>query len=142
MNYNLLSGAALLVSLILLNGCATTPVSNRNAKDVPSERIISKSSLIKNPGEGTLIVKRDSGFTGSGCNIIVYLDGNAIAELDTGEKVKFFAQPGEHILSAKQTSICVAGLKEVGIMLKANDEKTYRIGFGGNVNMSINPTAF
>lgn len=143
MNYKTLRSTALIMmNLLLLNGCATTPVSNDNAKDVPSERIISKTSLIKNPGEGAMIVKRDSGFTGSGCNIVVYLDGTAIAELDTGEKVKFFAQPGDHILSAKQTSICVAGLKEVGVTLKANDEKTFRIGFGGNADMSINETAF
>ncbi|WP_145561145.1 hypothetical protein [Yersinia mollaretii] len=132
----------LLVSISLLNGCATTPVSNKDARTVPLERIISKSVQIKNPGEATLIVKRDSGFTGSGCNIVVYLDGKAIAELDTGEKITFYAQPGDHILSAKQTSICVAGLKEVGITLQENDKKTYRIGFGGNVDMSINATAF
>lgn len=132
----------LLLSISLLNSCATTPVSNNDAKTVPAERIISKSAHVKNLGEATLIVKRDTGFTGSGCNIVVYLDGKAIAELDTGEKVTFYAQPGDHILSAKQTSICVAGLKEVDITLKENDKKTYRIGFGGNVDMSINATAF
>lgn len=130
------------VSTLLLNGCATVPVSNNDAKNVPPERIISKTTQVKNPGEATLIVKRDSGFTGSGCNIIIYLDGKAIAELGTGEKVTFYAQPGDHVLSAKQTSICVAGLKEVGITLKENDNKAYRISFGGNVDMSINATAF
>lgn len=132
----------ILISMSLLNGCATTPVSNNDAKAVPEKRIISKSSQIKNPGEATLIVKRDSGFTGSGCNTIVYLDGLAIAELDTGEKVTFYAQAGDHVLSAKHASICVAGLKEVGITLRENDKKTYRIGFGGNLDMSINATAF
>lgn len=143
MRFNMFSWEAyLLVSILLLNGCATTAVSTDDAKNVPAERIISKFAQTKNPGDATLIVKRDSGFTGSGCNIVVYLDGNAIAELDTREKVIFYARPGEHVLSAKQTSICVAGLKEVGITLKENDKKTYRIGFGGNVDMSINATAF
>ncbi|UJR53782.1 hypothetical protein [Dickeya zeae] len=134
--------AFFLISISLLNGCATTPVSNNDAKAVPEKRIISKSSQIKNPGEATLIVKRDTGFAGSGCNIVVYLDSLAIAELDTGEKVTFYAQAGDHVLSAKHSSICVAGLKEVGITLKENDKKTYRIGFGGNLDMSINATAF
>lgn len=131
-----------IVCVTALSGCATTPVSNSNAKPVPVERIISKSSQLKKTGDATVNVKRDAGFIGSGCNIVVYLDGKPIAELDTAEKVTFYAQPGEHILSVKQTSICVAGLKEIAISLKENDEKTYRIGFGGNVDMSINATAF
>ncbi|HFV5779996.1 hypothetical protein [Klebsiella michiganensis] len=143
MCYKIISWKILfLACAILLDGCATTAVSNDDAINVPAERIILRSSQTKNPGEATLVVKRDAGFTGSGCNIVIYLDGRAIAELDTREKVTFYAQPGDHILSAKQTSICVAGLKEVGITLKENESKTYRIGFGGNADMSINASAF
>ena len=122
MCYKIISWKILfLACAILLDGCATTAVSNDDAINVPAERIILRSSQTKNPGEATLVVKRDAGFTGSGCNIVIYLDGRAIAELDTREKVTFYAQPGDHILSAKQTSICVAGLKEVGALLNKSD---------------------
>lgn len=125
---------------ILLAGCASTPVSNRDAK--PSSKILSDAFSQKQVGHASLIVKRDTGFGGSACSSRVYLNGVAVVDLDTGEYYKAYIQPGDYIISAQPNGVCGGGLHETTIRATENQNLTYRIGYGSNGDYFIVPTAF
>ncbi|PNG65014.1 hypothetical protein CRN61_17750 [Vibrio vulnificus] len=125
---------------ILLTGCASTPVSNRDAK--PSSKVISDEFSKKIAGYASLIVKRDSGFSGSACSSRIYLNGVAVVDLDTGEYYKAYLQPGDYVISAKPNGVCGGGLYETTIRASENQSLTYRIGYGSNGDYFIVPTAF
>ena len=61
--------------MALLSGCATSPVPSSQADPVPASRLMAFQKVPASP-YGTLVVTRDSGFTGSACNTILYIDGN------------------------------------------------------------------
>lgn len=128
--------------LLLLSGCATQPVPTEQATMVPQIRIIDMAYTTEKEGSASLIVKRDSGFAGSGCNVRIYIDSQPIADIDRSEKIKIYVQPGEYTLSVEPTSICVAGLKEIPIKVNSDDSKVYRIGYSGNSELGIYQTRF
>lgn len=126
----------------LLIGCATKPVSNEEAKPVPSSQIINTSLLDKKEGTGQVIIKRDSGFFGSACFSRVYVDGKEVADLGTSQKVTVYPTIGDHIFSAWPKGICGGGMS--GQAGEVVEDKTliYRIGYGSNGEYGIQPTAF
>jgi len=102
----------LTLSFCFLAGCATKPVTNEQAKDVPAKQIIDSTLLVKNADSGKVIIKRDSGFMGSACLTRVYVDGKDVADLDTAEKVTVYPKSGDHIFSAWPKGICGGGMSE------------------------------
>ncbi|MEH4799198.1 hypothetical protein [Atlantibacter hermannii] len=127
---------------IMLAGCATKPVANDQAKDVPSKQIIDSSLLSPKTGTGKVIIKRDSGFMGSACMSRVYVDGKEIADLDTAQKVVVYPPVGEHIFSAWPKGICGGGMSEQSGKVTETKTLMYRIGYGTNGDFGIHPTAF
>jgi len=88
-------------------------------------------------GDSILVVTRDTGFVGSGCNTTVSIDGRRAAEVASGETAKFRVAPGEHILSA---SSCGSGLKERETNIKAGVTKKFRISIDSAMSMDLSPT--
>lgn len=133
-----------LVPLVIsvLAGCATDPVPTSLARPAPESRIHDKSAAIPRPDYGQVTVKRDSGITGSGCNIQVFLNGNLSAELAPSEKVNFYLPEGTHIVSAWPNNPCGGGMTEVEAKATASKPITFRIGYGGPGDFGIYPTAF
>ena len=132
----------LITTIIILCGCATKPVTNEQATEVPDNQIINKTLL--NPGAetGKVIIKRDSGFMGSACLTRVYVDGKEIADLDTAQKVTLYPGLGEHIFSAWPKGICGGGMSEQSGRVVKDGLLMYRIGYGTNGDFGIYPTAF
>jgi hypothetical protein len=133
-----------LIALCVLGmvGCATKPVSNEMAKDVPAKQIIDSSLLAKKEGSGKVIIKRDSGFMGSACMTRVYIDGKEIADLDTAQKITVYPSYGDHIFSAWPKGVCGGGMSEQSGRVANDRDLMYRIGYGTNGDFGIYPTAF
>ncbi|EHK2055064.1 hypothetical protein OGY14_21630 [Citrobacter sp. Cpo073] len=127
---------------VMMVGCATKPVTNEQAKDVPAKQIIDNTMLVKNDGTGKVIIKRDSGFMGSACLTRVYVDGKEVADLDTAEKVTVYPKLGDHIFSAWPKGVCGGGMSEQSGKVTENATLMYRIGYGTNGDFGIHPTAF
>lgn len=123
------------VVIALLAGCATSPVPSGEADPVPSSRLFAFQSPAQ--GESTLIVTRDKGFVGGGCNTTLSIDGRRAAEIGSGETAKFRVAPGEHIVSA---SSCGSGLKERETSIKAGSTKKFRISIDSAMSMDLSPT--
>ena len=85
------------VTLFLLTGlvgCATTPLPASEAKAAPPARLLAFQT--KTPGpSGTLVVTRDTGFSGGGCYYSLMINGTLAARLDVGERSTFHVAPGE-----------------------------------------------
>jgi len=124
-------------AVVLLAGCATSPVPSDKADPVPSSRLFSNQK--PGSGDAILIVTRDTGFVGGGCNTTVNIDGRKSAEIGAGETAKFFVPAGDHILSA---SACGSGLKEREASIKAGSTKRFRISIDSSMSMDLSPTTF
>lgn len=120
--------AAGLVALAL-SGCATSPMPVSEAKPVPSDEIYGfKSPASKD--SGSLTVFRDDGFVGSGCDIILYIDGQRAAKIGPGQKVSFNLPAGDVNLGTglAESGLCSgAAIKTVASNIKSGREAIYRI---------------
>ncbi|MCF4997368.1 hypothetical protein GIW70_22215 [Pseudomonas syringae] len=125
------------LALALLAGCATSPVPSGEADPVPSSRLFSHQE--PSDGGAILIVTRDKGFVGSGCNTTVSIDGRKSAEIGSGETARFFVSDGDHIVSA---SACGSGLKERETSVKKGITKRFRISIDSAMSMDLSPTTF
>ena len=128
-------------SLLILAGCSTEPVLPQYAKEVSASKEFQQST---NTAAVTII--RDKGFVAGGCAITTYINGKYLAELDTGEKVTAYLNPGDVLIGAgfAGKGLCNgAPKKEREFSVKENTPRVLRIFIdqGGNVDilpMSIN----
>ena len=125
------------IILGLLAGCATSPVPAEKADPVPSSRLYAYQAPVS--GQATLIITRDKGFTGSGCNTKISIDGQRAASIASGESAKFYLAAGEHMISA---SSCGSGLKEREVSIAPGATKRYRISIDSSMSMDLSPTSF
>jgi hypothetical protein len=88
---------ALVVSMLALSGCATTPVSPATASRVPAERLFAFQDASPS-SSATIVLTRDSGFLGSGCFASLTINGVHAARFDVGETARFHVPPGEVLL--------------------------------------------
>lgn len=123
------------IAVALLAGCATSPVPSGEADPVPSSRLFAFQAPTQE--NSTLIVTRDKGFVGGGCNTTVSIDGRRAAEIGPGETAAFRVDAGEHIVSA---SSCGSGLKERETTIKAGSSKKFRISIDSAMSMDLSPT--
>ena len=123
------------LGVALLAGCASSPVPSSQADPVPSTRLFAYQAAV--PGDSFLVVTRDKGFVGSGCNGTVSIDGVRAAEVGSGETAKFRVTPGEHIVSA---STCGSGLKERETSIKPGATKKFRISVDSAMSLDLSPT--
>ena len=114
---------------LALSGCATAPMPVSEAKPVPSDEIYGfKSPASKD--SGSLTVFRDDGFVGSGCDIILYIDGQRAAKIGPGQKVSFNLPAGDVNLGTglAESGLCSgAAIKTVASNIKSGREAIYRI---------------
>lgn len=136
------SSVALALSLAVLAGCATSPVSYSEASTVPNSRVLAPELLSERPGTARITIKRDSGFMGSACTYKVFMDGRPVAQLRGGERVDFFVDPGQYVLGTFAEGICGGGTAEVEASLGAGQWKSYRIASGQDGTLQFLPTAF
>ncbi|WP_460156294.1 hypothetical protein [Pseudomonas sp. S2_H10] len=125
------------LAVAVLAGCVTSPVPADKADPVPKGRLFAFSEK----SDAQLLVTRDSGLYGSGCNYRLYIDGTLAAEFASGEVAMFGVKAGKHILGLKPSAACGGwGLVERELDVKAGDTVRRRITLSGD-NFDISPTA-
>ena len=117
------------VSVAMLAGCASSAISVRDAKPVPSDEVYAFQT--KPVGEsGKITVVRDSGAVGSGCDIVVYVDGRRAAKIGTGQRATFYLPLGSPKLGAGLASsgLCAgAAIRTIAATVQPGKESLYRI---------------
>ena len=130
--------AILAVACMASTGCATSPTPTASAQP---GTMLNHAIGTPMPGSGRVIVKRDTGFVGSGCTHRIHIDGTPAAELRVGQAVTLYTPPGEHVVSAVATGIC-DGITEATVTIEVGKTKSLRSGYDGNGNVRLQPTAF
>lgn len=117
------------VAMAMLAGCASSAISVRDAKPVPTDELYAFQS--KPSGEsGKVTVVRDSGAVGSGCDIVVYVDGRKAAKIGTGQRATFFLPPGSPSLGTglAGSGLCAgAAIRTIAATVLPGKESLYRI---------------
>jgi len=138
---------ALLLTL-LLGGCETTPVPMSAAKQASADRVL---AFQKPAGEksATLIVIRDDGLVGSGCNFALHINQVLAARLEAAEFARFYVEPGEIVLRAgwdpQGKGLCSFGQDQWTqreTFLKPGEKKSFRLSFGTSGRFDIQRTDF
>lgn len=132
----------LIIMASTLIGCATQPVSTAVAVPVPRDRILAPELLQQEDGRGAVIIKRDSGFGGSGCSARVFVNAKPAADLRPSERVVLHLPVGDHILSAQPNGICGGGMVETRVRVTPTETATFRMGYGTAGDFTFTPTAF
>ena len=133
---------ASVIALVVLAGCATTPLSNAAASVAPSSRVLAPDLQVQREGTIKLTIKRDGGFMGAACAHKVFIDGRPVAQLRSGEMVQFFVKPGRYMLGATAEGICGGGTAEAQAIVDGGRVSNYRISAGQDGTLALSPTAF
>src|SRR5262245_15059220 len=129
--------------MLSLTACATQPVSFYQASAVPSSRMLAPQLLSHAQCTGSLRIKRDPGFMGSGCIIRVFVNAVPVADVASSEKVEIFVPLGEHIVSAAPIgTLCGGGTSEAAVVIRPESQKILRIASGQSGDIHVQPSAF
>jgi len=90
----LLSAAA----LVWFAGCAEGPADHVPLKDVPVERIVRQGYTQPEAGKVPVDVRRERGgdIVVRFRDVLVYVDGEQVTDLMSGERIVFWLSPGMH----------------------------------------------
>ncbi|WP_180191770.1 hypothetical protein [Pseudomonas syringae] len=117
------------LAVALLAGCSSSPMSVGEAEPVPSDELYAYQS--KPTGEsGKVTVIRDQGFVGSGCDIVVYVDGRKAAKIGTGQRATFYLKPCSPSIGAglAGSGLCAgAAVRTISANVQSGHESIYRI---------------
>jgi hypothetical protein len=113
----------------LLVGCASSAIPISQADPVPRDELYAFQA--KPAGEsGKITVVRDSGMVGSGCDIVVYVDGRKAAKVGTGQRASFYLPPGNPSIGAglAGSGLCGgAAIRTISANVQSGKESLYRI---------------
>lgn len=127
-------------SALLLTACQSRPVSVSDAKPAPQARVFKYQT----PEASTLVVLRDKGMVGSGCDASIFINGETVAKLETGEKATFHLAAGEWIVGASLEGSGLCALnparQERETITKAGDTKVFRVFTSNAGDIDILPT--
>lgn len=125
---------------LVLAGCATSPTAVQTAEPVPQDELYAFQQ--KPHGQsGTMIVVRDSGALGSGCDVVVYVDGKRAAKIGTGQRATFYLPPGQPNLGIglADSGLCSGmAVRSITAKVAAGETTTYRIS-GDMAGVYIGP---
>uniref|UniRef100_UPI001E4CD47F hypothetical protein n=1 Tax=Pseudomonas putida TaxID=303 RepID=UPI001E4CD47F len=117
------------VGLALLAGCTTSAISIQQAEPVPSDELYAYQSR-SGSSSGALTVVRDSGALGSGCDVVVYVDGKKSAKVGPGQRATFYLPPGQPNLGIGLAGSGLCGgmaVRSITGSVEAGKETVYRI---------------
>lgn len=126
--------------VIALSACHSRAIPVREAKTAPQVRVFD----YQQSADSTLIVMRDQGVVGSGCDASVFINGKVVAKLEPGEMAKFHLNTGDWIIGASLESAGLCALNPVRqereTILKKGDTKVFRVSMGNSGVIDILPT--
>jgi hypothetical protein len=129
------------VALLILAGCASSPVPTRLATPVAANRVFAPAAMRTPCADcGTLIVKRDAHtIMDAGVSEKFFVNKTPIATLWPSEKVRVYLTPGYYVLSAWMTpnySVATAAVE-----IKTGQTRIYRLSVTSGGDLVIQPAA-
>ncbi|CDL80998.1 hypothetical protein [Xenorhabdus szentirmaii] len=120
---------SVLVVFSLLAGCSSTRLDVAASKEVPVNRMFWGSDKGNEGLKSQIIIKRDRGFVGSGCLQNIQLNGIKVAELEIGEKVTFYAPPGNYTFTTylSGSAFCGSLISSLAVKILPNSSNIFRI---------------
>ncbi|MDF3660352.1 hypothetical protein, partial [Enterobacter hormaechei] len=113
------------IPVLLLSACSSRPVSVADAKPAPQARVFKYQTSAPT----TLVVMRDKGMIGAGCDASIFINGETVAKLETGEKATFHLDAGQWIVGAslEGTGLCALNpaRQERETITKAGETKVF-----------------
>lgn len=135
----------LAMAMVLLCGCATTPVSVKDAIPAPKDRVLYAGPTTTNQG-AALTVIRDEGMIGSACYLGFWINGILAARVATAEMATFQVEPGELLLRVgwdpEGRGLCSFGKQDWiqrETLLRAGQKKVFRLSIDQNGKFDISP---
>lgn len=119
----------LALGLALLTGCATSVTPLGQATPVPKDEIFGHQTKLQGPS-GTLTVVRDSGLQGSGCDVVVYIDGKKAAKVGPGQRASFYLPVGRPDIGVglADSGLCAGmSVRSISGNVRADMDSVYRI---------------
>ncbi|MCT4575469.1 MAG: hypothetical protein N4A43_04395 [Alphaproteobacteria bacterium] len=132
----------IILFLLSLNACATSPVRNNQADNIPNSRIYTNKYNKFDNSKVSVIIKRDKGFLGSLCSTHLYINSEHIADIRTKEKIQLYIPIGDYIVGAESGTPCAGGLREYSLKAEPGKDRVLRVGYGTNGDFFFLPTAF
>ena len=131
---------ALILLVLLLGSCATSPVKTNESRLVPPSRLLPAFSRVSqaSPRKARVTVIRDSGSLNVGNRAKLFIDGAPVALFWSGERVDVFLRPGYHIFGVEGE--LMNALEETSASLDAGRSYHFRIT-PGESSFKIQPTA-
>ena len=118
-----------LLATMALTGCVTSQIPPEFATPVPAERLYGYGQKVS-VDDATIIVIGDRGLYGSGCGLVVRIDGQRGAMLNAGEISTLYASDGEHLINVDVSGegLC-AGMsdKVIEVNLQPSQGRVYRV---------------
>jgi hypothetical protein len=119
---------SLAISLLVLAGCATRPVTIETAKPIKPNKQAKFSQKTK-ARNALLSFVRNNGFVGSACESRIMINGERVGEVGTGKIINIYLKPGKHKVNVKPTNINICGGDEIESVVKLtrDSEKHFRV---------------
>ncbi|EPE6986440.1 hypothetical protein ACT48Z_004645 [Citrobacter freundii] len=128
------------IPVLLLSACSSRPVSVADAKPAPQARVFKYQTSAPT----TLVVMRYKGMIGAGCDASIFINGETVAKLETGEKATFHLDAGQWIVGAslEGTGLCALNpaRQERETITKAGETKVFRVFTSNAGDIDILPT--
>lgn len=128
------------IPVLLLSACSSRPVSVADAKPAPQARVFKYQTSAPT----TLVVMRDKGMIGAGCDASIFINGETVAKLETGEKATFHLDAGQWIVGASLEGAGLCALnparQERETFTKAGETKVFWVFTSNAGDIDILPT--
>lgn len=128
------------IPVLLLSACSSRPVSVADAKPAPQARVFKYQTSAPT----TLVVMRDKGMIGAGCDASIFINGETVAKLETGEKATFHLDARQWIVGASLEGAGLCALnparQERETITKAGETKVFRVFTSNAGDIDILPT--
>ena len=120
---------------LLVVACHPTPGPLGEATLTPKARLMAFQTLSPDRSS-TITLIRDSGYVGSACYLMVYVNATLAARMDTGELAKFHIPPGSMFLwvgpDKKGRGFCQVGegySAQIDTTMKDHEEQIFRVSW-------------
>jgi hypothetical protein len=116
------------VSLITISGCSTTPVSYEMAKQVSASKIHDKSLIKVGDEKEQIKVIRDRGVFGSACTHTIFVNNQKAFDIEPGEAITLSLEPGNHFFRLESgVGICPDASISESTFLKLGEPQSFRV---------------
>lgn len=123
--------ALCVISLALLSGCASSPITTETGRAASPDRVFHQNSAVSNAA--TFLITRDTAFQGVICQYKISINDKPAALLQAGEFVKLKVAPGQYLLRLDNDSaICPNDTATVFTIAAADDSQEFRISINAS----------